>query len=40
MVNIRKRAKDYLDSKEYLLEFNMLTALENLFNLARERKLL
>ena len=24
--------------KEYLLEFNMLTTLENLFNLARERK--
>ena len=26
------------NQKEYLLEFNMLSTLENLFNLARERK--
>ena len=33
-----KEAKDYLDSKGFLLEFNMLKALENLFKLAKERK--
>ena len=33
-----KEAKEYLDLKEYLLEFNMLSTLEHLFKLARERK--
>ena len=33
-----KEAKEYLDSKEYLLEFNMLNTLESLLHLARERK--
>ena len=33
-----KEAKEYLDKKEYLLGFNMLSTLESLFKLARERK--
>ena len=39
MENIQlKRQRNIWTQKEYLLEFNMLRTLENLFNLARERK--
>ena len=39
MENIQyKRPRNIWTQKEYLLEFNMLSTLENLFNLARERK--
>ena len=33
-----KRPRNIWTQKEYLLEFRMLSTLENLFNLARERK--
>ena len=33
-----KRLRNIWTQKEYLLEFSMLNILENLFNLARERK--
>jgi len=33
-----KRLRNIWTQKEYLLEFSMLNTLENLFNLARERK--
>ena len=33
-----KRPRNIWTQKEYLLEFSMLNTLENLFNLARERK--
>ena len=33
-----KKPRIIWTQKEYLLEFNMLSTLENLFNLARERK--
>ena len=39
MENIQlKMQRNIWTQKEYLLEFNMLSTLENLFNLARERK--
>ena len=39
MENIQlKKLRNIWTQKEYLLEFNMLSTLENLFNLARERK--
>ena len=39
MENTRlKKPRNIWTQKEYLLEFNMLSTLENLFNLARERK--
>ena len=39
MANIpSKKPRNIWTQKEYLLEFNMLSTLENLFNLARERK--
>ena len=39
MENIQyKRLRNIWTQKEYLLEFSMLNTLENLFNLARERK--
>ena len=39
MENIQlKRQRNIWTQKEYLLEFNMLSTLENLFKLARERK--
>jgi phosphoribosyl-ATP pyrophosphohydrolase len=33
-----KKQRNIWTQKEYLLEFDMLSTLENLFNLARERK--
>ena len=33
-----KQAKEYLDSKEFQLEFNMLKTLEDLIKIIRERK--
>ena len=39
MENIQlKKPRNIWTQKEYLLEFRMLSTLENLFNLARERK--
>ena len=35
---LSKKLRNIWTQKEYLLEFSMLNTLENLFNLARERK--
>ena len=35
---LSKKPRNIWTQKEYLLEFSMLNTLENLFNLARERK--